>query len=111
MRTIHAYQRQDNSALLQCRIQVIHELQPSTDGPTAAPAPRAEQDSAGLPGSFQLRFPPLKDHEPGFAFVCDEQGVVDLDRLNDRELADYLYARTLIGRNFAAPRVTRTTCQ
>jgi hypothetical protein len=56
---------------------------------------------------FQLRFQSLFDAGRGYAFPCDAAGQVDLDALGDRVRISYLYARTVVGREFAAPFVTR----
>ena len=55
--------------------------------------------------SHQLRFCSLFDAGRAYAFPCDEQGRVDIDALSDRARVNYLYARTVIGREFATPRV------
>jgi hypothetical protein len=52
---------------------------------------------------FELRFDALSHVGRGFAFPCDAQGNVDLDELDDGLRTNYLYAHTLIGRDFAAP--------
>jgi hypothetical protein len=62
----------------------------------------AKPDSAV---DFELRFASLFDQGRGYAFPCDAQGHVDMDTLSARALTNYLCARTLIGRDFAAPRV------
>jgi hypothetical protein len=41
------------------------------------------------------------------AFPCDSQGRVDLDALSHHALNNYLYARTVIGREFSTPAVER----
>lgn len=56
---------------------------------------------------YQLRFESLFDAGRGYAFPCDAAGHVDLDALGDRVRNRYLYARTVIGREFAMPFVTR----
>jgi hypothetical protein len=53
----------------------------------------------------QLRFPSLSRASLAFVFPCDASGRVDLDRLSDRARNDYHYARAMIGREVAAPRV------
>jgi hypothetical protein len=53
--------------------------------------------------NFELRFDALSQVGRGFAFPCDAQGNVDLDELSDGLRTNYLYAHTLIGREFAAP--------
>ncbi len=59
---------------------------------------------AGLP-SFEVRFASLFKPGSGYAFPCDGQGHVDLDALSDRARDNYLYARAMIGRDTALPRV------
>jgi hypothetical protein len=54
---------------------------------------------------FELRFQCLFDTGRGYAFPCDAAGHVDLDALGERALNRYLYARTVIGREFAMPKV------
>lgn len=55
--------------------------------------------------AFELRFASLFDDGRGYTFPCDAEGHVDLDSLSARALANYFCARTLIGRDFATPRV------
>lgn len=55
--------------------------------------------------SFQIRFAPLLRPGPGLAFPCDAQGRVNLDALSDRARENYLFARALVGRDYALPRV------
>ena len=50
-----------------------------------------------------LRFRSLFDDGRGYTFPCDDRGQVALDNLSPRELLSYLYARTLIGREFGMP--------
>ena len=54
---------------------------------------------------FELRFRSLFNEGRGYAFPCDAQGHVDMDALGDRLLNNYLYARSVIGREFATPAV------
>jgi len=54
---------------------------------------------------FELRFRSLFNEGRGYAFPCDAQGRVDMDSLGERLLNNYLYARTVIGREFATPAV------
>ena len=56
-------------------------------------------------GEYILRFRSLFDEGRGLAFPCDAQGHVDMDELNDRALSNYLYARTVVGREFFMPAV------
>jgi hypothetical protein len=61
--------------------------------------------SVNQPAGFELRFQSLFDEGRGLAFPCDDLGVVDIDRLPDRARNNYLFAHTLIGREFAPPKV------
>ena len=54
---------------------------------------------------YELRFQSLFDEGRGYAFPCDAQGHVDIDALSERARLNYLYARTVIGREFAMPAV------
>ena len=55
--------------------------------------------------AYVLRFESLFDGSRALAFECDASGHVDLDALSERAKLNYLYARTVIGRDFAMPRV------
>ena len=52
-----------------------------------------------------LRFRSLFDEGRGYAFPCDARGHVDMDALGDAALNNYLFARTVIGREFSLPAV------
>ena len=56
-----------------------------------------------------LRFRSLFDEGRGLAFPCDAVGQVDLSSLSPRALNNYLFAHTLIGRDFSAPAVEAVT--
>jgi len=58
---------------------------------------------------FELRFQSLFTEGRGYAFPCDAQGHVDIDSLSATLRLNYLYARTLIGREFAHPAVAPRT--
>ena len=53
--------------------------------------------------AFELRFDPLVAAQAPLTFPCDERGQVDLDELGEDLRRDYLFAHTLIGRNFMMP--------
>lgn len=57
---------------------------------------------------WQLRFASLFDPGRGLAFPCDDHGAVDMDDLPPRALENYLYARAVVGREFANPTVVRS---
>jgi hypothetical protein len=56
-------------------------------------------------GAFELRFRSLFQEGRALAFSCDAHGHIDLDRLSDRSRERYLYARALVGREYAQPEV------
>lgn len=58
---------------------------------------------------FELRFQSLFNEGRGLSFPCDAQGHVDLDSLSARLRLNYLYAHTLIGREFTMPAVLPVT--
>ena len=60
-------------------------------------------NSSPTPTGYELRFRSLFQDGRGVAFPCDAAGHVDLDALGPRALATYLYARTVVGRDFALP--------
>jgi len=57
--------------------------------------------------SFQLHFCSLTTDGRGFAFPCNAQGRVDLDRLSEAARENYLYARAMVGLELLAPQVLR----
>lgn len=59
--------------------------------------------STEMSPNFELRFTSLFNEGRGLAFPCDDHGHVDLDQLSDRAPNNYLFARTLVGREFATP--------
>jgi hypothetical protein len=63
------------------------------------PATSTPRDNSG----FELRFQSLFNEGRGLAFPCDAQGRVDIDSLSRTLRLNYLYARTLIGREFSVP--------
>jgi len=54
---------------------------------------------------YELRFRSLFDEGRAYAFPCDAQGHVDMDSLSERSLNNYLYARSVIGREVSMPAV------
>lgn len=54
---------------------------------------------------FELRFVSLFNEGRALAFPCDASGRVDIDVMSERARANYFYARTVIGREFASPAV------
>lgn len=66
-------------------------------------------DSGSGPSAtaYELRFQSLFNEGRALAFPCDAQGRVDMDALSDRARGNYLYARAVVGREFATPAVLR----
>lgn len=64
--------------------------------------PSATRQSAS---AYELRFRSLFDEGRGLSFPCDAAGQVDIDSLSTRARANYFFARTVIGREFAMPAV------
>ena len=54
---------------------------------------------------FQLCFRSLFHSGRGYAFPCDPQGQVDLDRMSENARNNYFYARAMVGRELSAPAV------
>jgi len=55
--------------------------------------------------SFEIRFQSLFKEGRALCFPCDEQGHVAMDSLSERARENYLYARAVIGREYAYPMV------
>jgi hypothetical protein len=83
-------------------VKAIHARQPEHDAmttqtmPLTATAPR-----------YELRFESLFDSGRGLSFPCDAGGSVALDMLSERARNNYIYARAVVGREFATPCVYR----
>ncbi len=62
-----------------------------------------------LPASgYEIRFQSLFKAGRALSFPCDAQGRVQLDSLSDRARDNYLYARAVVGREFAFPSVLQS---
>ncbi len=57
---------------------------------------------------YELRFESLFQAGRALAFPCDAQGGVSLDALSDRARQNYLFARAVVGREYATPIVLRS---
>jgi len=55
--------------------------------------------------SYEIRFQSLFHEGRALSFPCDSQGRVELDALSDRARENYLYARAVVGRDYAYPAV------
>jgi hypothetical protein len=59
--------------------------------------------------AFQLCFQSLFDARRTYVFPCNAFGHVDMDALGERVRNNYLYARAVIGREVAMPKVQAGT--
>ena len=57
---------------------------------------------------FEIRFESLFHSGRALSFPCDAQGHVAMDDLSDQARENYLYARAVVGREFATPIVLCT---
>lgn len=62
-------------------------------------------DARSEAASHELRFRSLFNEGRGLSFPCDRDGHVDLDALGATALGNYLFARAMVGREFASPTV------
>ena len=59
---------------------------------------------------YEIRFQSLFNEGRALAFPCDAEGHVPLDSLSDRARDNYLYARAVVGREYAFPTVRASFC-
>ena len=52
---------------------------------------------------FEIRYQSLFSQGRALSFPCDAEGHVELDALSDRARDNYLYARAVVGREYAFP--------
>jgi hypothetical protein len=57
------------------------------------------------PAHFLLRFESLFVSGRALAFPCDERGCVRMDDLSEPARDEYLYARVVVGHEYAPPAV------
>ena len=53
--------------------------------------------------SYEIRFQSLFHEGRALCFPCDQKGQVAMDSLSERALDNYLYARAVVGREYAYP--------
>ncbi|MBC7482911.1 MAG: hypothetical protein H7337_13650 [Rhizobacter sp.] len=58
-----------------------------------------------MSASFEIRYQSLFHEGRGLSFPCDADGHVPLDSLSERALENYLYARAVVGREYAYPSI------
>jgi len=54
---------------------------------------------------YEIRYQPFSRDGEVLTFPCDAQGHVEMDELSDRARMSYLYARAVVGREYARPAV------
>ena len=57
---------------------------------------------------FEIRYQSLFSAGRALAFPCDAEGHVQMDSLSDRARDNYLYARAVVGREYAYPSIRPT---
>ena len=66
--------------------------------------------SSNTASGYEIRFQSLFNAGRALCFPCDSQGKVHMDSLSDRARDNYLYARAVVGREFAVPAVMPSLC-
>jgi hypothetical protein len=61
------------------------------------------QTDALATSNFEVRFNALSQYGAVRRFACDNCGRVDLDSLSSQDKREYLYARAMIGLEYAYP--------
>lgn len=59
-------------------------------------------------GCFEIRYQSLFSAGRALSFPCDAEGQVQMDSLSDRARDNYLYARAVVGREYAYPSICPT---
>ena len=55
--------------------------------------------------SYEIRFRSLFHDGRALSFPCDANGRVELDALSERARENYLFARAVVGRDYAYPAI------
>lgn len=58
---------------------------------------------------YEIRFQSLFREGMALSFPCDAAGQVRIDALSERARHNYLYARAVVGREYAVPTVCAVT--
>ena len=66
-------------------------------------------DPIEVPATFGLLYLPVREDEASLSFPCDDGGHVDMNALSERLKANYLLARTLVGRDYHRPVIVTGT--
>ena len=68
---------------------------------------RDSRPAAPSPAPYLLRFESLFHSGRGLSFPCDARGQVALDQLSEQARDNYLFARAVVGHEYATPVVQR----
>jgi hypothetical protein len=60
---------------------------------------------APLAVAYEIRFQSLFNEGRALTFPCDADGHVQMDDLSEKARDNYLYARAVVGREYATPAV------
>lgn len=67
----------------------------------------AQTASMPFESEFKVHFCSLLRRGLDLIFPCDREGRVDLDALSESAKTNYLFARAMVGREYASPAVRR----
>jgi len=67
--------------------------------------PQVKQSQCNAAAGYAVRFTSLFHGGRAMSFPCDGEGHVDMDALSPRAQRNYLYARAMVGREYAMPEV------
>jgi hypothetical protein len=73
--------------------------------PAAATGSSVMKPASQQRPQYEIRFQSLYNEGRALTFPCDEQGHVEMDALSEKARMNYLYARAVVGREYAAPAV------
>jgi len=62
-----------------------------------------QSTSAPVAARYEIRFRSLFKEGRALSFPCDREGHVDLANANERLRSNYLFARAMLGREYAMP--------
>jgi hypothetical protein len=97
---------------MMCRQQTHNRINRFGGGPKLHPPDVSVRRSAmtqlmlfspPMHGQAELRFVHHRDRHQSLVFPCNATGQVDLDALDERSRNLYLFARALMGRDYAFP--------
>jgi hypothetical protein len=100
----------DNAQKLDGKAAVIHGIASAFAPHSGNHVPNAPSGSNAMNTSsqqhrYEIRFQSLYNEGRALTFPCDAQGHVEMDALSETARMNYLYARAVVGRDYAAPAV------